>query len=75
MKKLAAILALPMPGGNFLPGTSILLLALALLEKDGKLALAGIAFSVGSVVFMYKVIVFVITSLAGWLIGIMGKIL
>jgi len=72
---LAAILALPMPGGNFLPGLSILLLALALLEKDGKLALAGVIFSVGSIVFMYKVIVFVITSLAGWFINIMGALL
>jgi hypothetical protein len=67
---LAGILALPIPGGNFLPGASILLLSLALLEKDGWLASAGVIFSVCSIVFMYKVIVFVISSVAGWIMGV-----
>lgn len=68
---LAAILSLPIPGGNFLPGISILLLSLALLEKDGLLALIGMIISAGSIVFMYKVIVFVIGSIAGWVMGLL----
>ena len=36
---LAGILALPIPGGNFLPSFTISLLALAMIERDGLLVL------------------------------------
>lgn len=39
---LAGILALPIPGGNFLPSMGISILALAMLERDGLLILAAI---------------------------------
>jgi hypothetical protein len=63
---LAFILALPIPGGNFLPGLSIALLSLALLENDGLFAIIASLVSVGSILFMYKVITFVISSLISW---------
>ncbi|MDX2072905.1 MAG: exopolysaccharide biosynthesis protein [Alphaproteobacteria bacterium] len=39
---LAGILALPIPGGNFLPSFGISILSLAMLERDGLLILAAI---------------------------------
>jgi len=53
---LSLIIALPIPGGNFLPGFSMSLLALGMLERDGLFLLAAITFSVASVVFMVKII-------------------
>ena len=43
---LATILALPIPAGNLLPGWAIMLLSLGLMERDGRLVLAGIGASV-----------------------------
>jgi hypothetical protein len=44
---LAIILALPIPAGNLLPAWAIALLALGLMERDGRLVIAGL---IGSVV-------------------------
>lgn len=48
---LAGILALPIPGGNFLPSIGISILALAMIERDGVLVLAavGLVFLTGGV--------------------------
>lgn len=54
---LSLIIALPIPGGNFLPGLSISLLALGMLERDGLFLIAAITFSIASVIFMVKVII------------------
>lgn len=40
---LAFVLALPIPGGNLLPSTTITLLSLAILERDGFLVIATLA--------------------------------
>ncbi len=39
---LAVALALPIPGGNLLPAWAIALLALGLMERDGRLVIAGL---------------------------------
>jgi hypothetical protein len=44
---LAIILALPIPAGNLLPAWAIALLALGLMERDGRLVIAGL---IGSVI-------------------------
>lgn len=61
---LSLIIALPIPGGNFLPGLSMSLLALAMIERDGLFLLSAIAFSVASVAFMVKIIVLFFTATA-----------
>ncbi len=38
---LALVLILPIPGGNFLPGVTVSVLSLALVQRDGLLALFG----------------------------------
>ena len=65
---LALILSLPIPGGNFLPGISITLLSLCLLEKDGKLLLAAIFVSLTSFYVMLKVVIEVFS----WLFGVIA---
>jgi len=42
---LAFILALPIPAGNLLPAWGILLLALGITERDGRVVIAGLAMS------------------------------
>ncbi len=53
---LSLIIALPIPGGNFLPGLAMSLIALAMLERDGIFLVAALAFAVSGIVFMYKII-------------------
>lgn len=53
---LSLIIALPIPGGNFLPGLSMSLLVLGMIERDGLFVTAALAFAVGGIVFMYNVI-------------------
>ncbi len=60
---LSLIIALPIPGGNFLPGISMSLVALAMLERDGIFLLGSLAFSIASIMFMYKVII----GFFGWM--------
>jgi hypothetical protein len=38
---LALVLILPIPGGNFIPGVTVTVLSLALVQRDGLLALFG----------------------------------
>ncbi len=52
---MASVLVLPIIGGNLLPGFSISLLALALLEKDGFLVVASILFTMTSFYLLYSV--------------------
>lgn len=54
---LAAIISLPIPLGNFLPGISITLLALGLLERDGLFISAAAVLSLTTIIFMSTVIV------------------
>lgn len=56
MIALSLIIALPIPGGNFLPGFSMSLLALGMLEKDGLFVVASGSFAVSSILFMFKII-------------------
>jgi len=67
---MAAILALPIVGGNFLPGFAISLLALSLLEKDGLFASFAISFCVGSIYFMYKIVAYVLGAAMHWLFSL-----
>ncbi len=53
---MAFILSLPIVGGNFLPGFSISLLAIAMLERDGLFALLAIIFSLVSLALMYHLL-------------------
>jgi hypothetical protein len=53
---LSLVIALPIPGGNFLPGVSMSLLALGMIERDGVFLTGAMLFSVATVVFMYEVI-------------------
>jgi hypothetical protein len=49
---LALVIILPIPFGNILPAASVALLALALVLKDGVIALLGYAATGGTVVFL-----------------------
>ncbi|MBY0407868.1 MAG: exopolysaccharide biosynthesis protein [Rickettsiales bacterium] len=64
---MAFILTLPIVGGNFLPGFSISLLALALLERDGLFAIISAAYCILSLVFMYQVLLWAATGLMAWI--------
>lgn len=63
---MASVLVLPIVGGNFLPGASISLLALALLENDGAFASFSISFCIASLWLMYSIIVWVLKTLLAW---------
>ncbi|MFN0023406.1 MAG: exopolysaccharide biosynthesis protein [Parvularculaceae bacterium] len=66
---LGAILILPIPFlGNLPPAIAASILALALAQRDGLLALAGFAASVGAVWFTMKMA----SVTAGWLGGMLG---
>ena len=65
---LALVLILPIPLGNMLPGAAVSVLALALVQRDGLLALAGYALaalSAGVLMLAFDIIV----HAAGQLIG------
>jgi hypothetical protein len=47
---LAAILILPIPGGNWPPGMSVAALAIALLQRDGLLAIISFLFFIASLI-------------------------
>ncbi len=53
---LAAILMLPLPLGNLLPGISIVMLALGLMEKDGALILVGLTVGLAGIALASGVI-------------------
>lgn len=64
---LAAVLCLPIPGGNLLPGISVFLLALAVLSRDSLFALFGLLVSAASLYIMYAVIAKAIESTVDWI--------
>ncbi len=49
---LSAILVLPIPLGNLLPGLAVAILALALVERDGLAVIVGVVAFVASVIFV-----------------------
>lgn len=59
---LAAVLSLPIPFGNFLPGVSMSIIALGLLERDGALMLAGMALGALAVLLIFTVVDVVATA-------------
>lgn len=68
----AVVLALPIPGGNLLPGVAVALLALGLIEQDGLCVLAGLGVSVvavGVLVLVFEVAVAGLDALWHGLIG------
>jgi hypothetical protein len=70
---MAALLILPIPAGNFLPGLTLCLFGLALLERDGLMALVATATMVGTIVFFGTVAwgtFVVLTKAAHSLLGI-----
>lgn len=69
---MALILVLPIVGGNFLPGFSISLMALALLENDGMFAILSIFVCLSSLYVMYEIIRFVVSAAIHWLMGLFG---
>lgn len=56
MVVLSLIIALPIPLGNFLPGVSMSVLAIGLVERDGIFLLGGMVVSIATVLFMSTVI-------------------
>jgi hypothetical protein len=62
---LTLLLVLPIPGGNFLPGLSITILALSFLEKDGLWTACGVLISIISFYVMFEAI----SKFIGWLLS------
>lgn len=65
---MAFILVLPIVGGNFLPGASISLMALALLENDGLFASVAITVCLLSLALMFSIVVWLLKLAIGWLV-------
>lgn len=53
---MAFLLILPIPLGNLLPGVSILLISLGLIERDGVLVLLGLMMSIISLIYLQGLI-------------------
>ena len=70
---LSFILIMPIPGGNFLPGLSISLLALGLLERDGLFLFLAISFILLSLTFMIKIIEVGFELMYLALLGLIGQ--
>lgn len=66
---LAMVLILPIPLGNLAPGATVAILALALLQRDGLLALLGYAMAVVSVGLLF-VSAGVVMAAVGKLMGV-----
>lgn len=64
---LAAIIALPVPLGHFVPGMAICLLALGLLERDGLVVGLGIAASLSAIVVVSLASVGATRMVSWWL--------
>lgn len=64
---MSLILCLPIVGGNFLPGLSISLLAIALLERDGLFALLSMAFCLTTIALMYSLIEWAFVTAYHWI--------
>ncbi|MBI1683255.1 exopolysaccharide biosynthesis protein [Caulobacter hibisci] len=66
---LALVLILPIPLGNLAPGATVAVLALALLQRDGLLALLGYLMAAGSAALLF-VSAGVVTAAVKTLIGV-----
>lgn len=64
---MALIMSLPIPGGNFLPGLTISLLALAILQRDGVLAILSLLFACTVFLIMYQLMSTGLGTLSDWL--------
>jgi hypothetical protein len=60
---LAVIIALPIPGGNFLPGLSMALIALGMVEKDGLFVACAVGFTLVGFKLMYTFIVLAVKGM------------
>ncbi len=67
----AAIIFLPIPGGNFIPAICMCMLALGLLERDGLVVLIGIICSFITVVGMTAIIIKVLSAAWVALLGVL----
>jgi hypothetical protein len=65
---LGVVLALPIPGGNLLPGIASALIALAIVERDGRLAVVGVAMAILSLIVVVLVVTVGVAFLY-WLAG------
>lgn len=61
---LSIVLILPIPFGNMGPGIAICVLAFALLERDGKAAVTGIAASLVAMVLAWGVIIAIVKAVS-----------
>lgn len=61
---LSIVLILPVPFGNMGPGIAICVLAIALLERDGKATLAGFAVSLVALVLAWGVILAIVKAVS-----------
>lgn len=61
---LSLLIALPIPGGNFLPGLSMSLIALGMLERDGIFLTGAVCFAVASMMFMYEIVILFFKAIA-----------
>jgi hypothetical protein len=70
---LALVLVLPIPLGNLAPGATVAVLALALLQRDGVLALLGYLMAIGSGALLFvsaHVVVMAVRKLLGVFSGL-----
>ncbi|NBX02772.1 MAG: exopolysaccharide biosynthesis protein [Alphaproteobacteria bacterium] len=66
----AAIIFLPIPGGNFIPAICMCMLALGLLERDGLVVLLGIGASVLTIGGMTAIILKIVSAAWVALLGV-----
>ncbi|MFM9863272.1 MAG: exopolysaccharide biosynthesis protein [Micropepsaceae bacterium] len=63
---LAAVIALPGPGTNFMPGVAIAFMAIAIIERDGLMVLIGMLVSAFALYLGYLGLHLVITEVLPW---------
>ena len=61
---LSIVLILPVPFGNMGPGVAICILAFALLERDGKATLAGLAATIAALVLAWGLILAIVKAVS-----------
>ena len=64
---MALVVSLPIPGGNFLPALAICFLSLAVLERDGLLAILSLVACAVVLFVMYQLVGTALDAVAGWL--------
>ena len=63
---LAAVIALPGPGTNFMPGVAIAFIAIAIIERDGLMVLIGMLVSAFALYLGYLGLHLVVTEVLPW---------